>query len=188
MSLLLMIWYGFSWRGLVSMSDQIFSVGKYSTDIYSLLTTSFTKKYLTLQCLVFFKIDFFPFSIRRMVLWLSWNMMILSTVYPSPWIKYGVHNTVPIISLSPMILLSVEIRPLIFWFHEPLVMDPAPREITPPECVRQSLCVANYTSTHQFITERLFALRFRLTPNCRNILVTRWWSVQPLHWRRWRWW
>ena len=165
MSFLLMIKYYFPWRGLGSTSSHISSVGQYSTNISPLLITSFTKKYLMLMCLVFFKLDFLPFSIRRMVLWLSWNIMLLSRVYPCPWIKYSVHNTGTIISLTLMRSFSVEIRPLIFFFHEPLVMDPSPRDIMPPVCPRQSLCVVNYASYHHIITERLSSLRVILTPN-----------------------
>ena len=127
MILLIMIRYYFSWRGLVSTSTHIFSVGKYYTVISPLLITYFTKKYLTLMCLVLF-------IIRRMVMWLSWNSMLISTAYPLPLIKYCVHNTSLIISLTPMSLLSVKLRPLIFCFHEPLAMAPDPRDITPQVC------------------------------------------------------
>ena len=154
-----MIQYEFLWRSLVSTYAQISSVGQYSANIYPLLITSFANKYLTLMCLVFFKIDFFPFSIRRMVLWLSWKMMVLFTVYPCPWIKYSVHNTGPIIALTPMSSLSIEICPLIFCFHEPLVVAPDPRDIMPPVCPQKFLCMANDTSNHYFITDRLSALR-----------------------------
>ena len=104
-------------------------------------------------------------SATKVLLWLSWNMILLSTVYDFAWIKYSFHNTVPIILLTPMSLLSVEILPLILYFHEPFVMDPAPRNIMSPVCPRQSLCVENYASTHHFITDRLYSLRFILTPN-----------------------
>ena len=91
--------------------------------------------------------------------------MFLSTIYPFPWIKYSFHNTGTIISLTLMRLLSIDIRLLIFCFHELLVMDPDPRDIMPPVCTRKLLCVANYASTHHFITERLSALRVNLIPN-----------------------
>ena len=147
------------------MSAQISSVVQYSTVIYLLFITSFTKKYITLMCLVFLKIDLFPFIIRSMVMRLYWNMMLLSTVYPCAWIKHDVHNTGPIISLTPMIQLSIQIRPLIFCCHDPLVIATDHREIMLQVCPRQSLCMENDASTHHFITERLSALRFSLTPN-----------------------
>ena len=152
MRLLLMIQYGFIWRGLVSTSAHIYSEVQPPTGISPLLITSFTKKYLPLICLVFFKLDFFPFIIRRMVMWLSWNMMLIFTVFPCPCIKYSVHNTGTIISLTLMRLLSFELRPLIFCFHEPLVVAPAPRDIMPPVCIWQSLCMLNDAYTHHFIT------------------------------------
>ena len=105
-SSLLMIRYNFPWRVLVSKPAHIYSVRQYSTDIYPLLITSFTNKYLTLMFLVLFKLDFFPFSIRHMLMWLAWNMRLIFTVYPFLWIKYSVHNTGPIISLTLMIFLS----------------------------------------------------------------------------------
>ena len=55
--------------------------------------------------------------------------------------------------------------PLIFCFHEALVIAPAPRDVIPPVCPHQLLCVANDASTHHFITEGLSALRVILTPN-----------------------
>ena len=117
------------------------------------------------MCLVFFKLDIFPFSTRFMVLWFPCNMMLLSTLYPFPWIKYSVHNTGRIIYLYPMILLYVELRTFIFCFREPLVMAPAPRDIMPPVFPRKSLCVENYAFIHHFITERLSAFRVILTHN-----------------------
>ena len=100
-----------------------------------------------------------------MVLWLYWNMMFLTTVYPTPQIKYSVHETGTIILLTSMILLYVELHLLIFCFHETLVMDPDPREIMKSLCTRQQLCVENDASTHQFITERLSSLRVIQNPN-----------------------
>ena len=81
-SLLLMICYDFPWRFSVSMSAQISSVVQYSTVIYLLFITSFTKKYITLMCLVLLKLDLFSFIIRCMVMRLSWNMMLLYILYP----------------------------------------------------------------------------------------------------------
>ena len=165
MILLFIIIYEFTWRGLVSTSAHIYSEVQPPTGISPLLITSFTKKYLPLICLVFFKLDFFPFIIRRMVLWLSWNMMFLSTVYTCPWIKYSVHTTGPIISLTTMSLMSVEIRTLIFCFHNPILLAPAPRDIMPPVCPRQSSYVENDVSTHKFITESMSAFKISLNPN-----------------------
>ena len=86
-------------------------------------------------------------------------------VYPFPCIKYSLHNTGLVISLTLIILLSIDIFPLVFCFHGPLVMARSPGYIIPPVCPRKSLCVKNYASTLHFITERLSVLRFRLTPN-----------------------
>ena len=47
-SFLLIIWYDFPWRGLVSTTVPISSVVQYPTRISLLLITSFTKKYLML--------------------------------------------------------------------------------------------------------------------------------------------
>ena len=79
--------------------------------------------------------------------------------------KYIVHDTGPITSLLQMSLLPVELRQSILCFHEPLGMDPDPREIMPPVCPHEFLCVVNDAFTHHFITEWLSVIRVSLTSN-----------------------
>ena len=55
--------------------------------------------------------------------------------------------------------------PLIFCFHEALVIAPAPRDVIPPVCPHQLLCVANDASTHHSIAASLSDIKVSLTTN-----------------------
>ena len=103
-----------------------------------------------LTCFVCLLLDALPFFSRSMVLLLSWNRILLSTLYPCASIKYHVQQIASMKLSAPTTSVSVELRVLSFCLVKLMTGNPHPRDNPPPECPLIFGWTVNDASTHHF--------------------------------------
>ena len=106
--------------GLVKKSASMFSLGQYVTLTSPFCILSVKKKYLTLRCHVLFPLDNLPFSDNRILLLLSWYIVVVDTWIPCAARKCLVHSICPIATSITTSSASVElfcIQLLFAWCH-----------------------------------------------------------------------
>jgi len=95
--------------GFVKKSAGMFIVGQNATLTLPFFILSAKKKYRTLMCRVLFELEDFPFYASRIVLLLSWYIVVIGTWCPCSARKCLVHSTWPIVSSTANNSASVEL-------------------------------------------------------------------------------
>ena len=102
------------------------------------------------RCLVLQLLDCLPFSASRIVLLLSWYIVIVGTYSPCATRKHLVHRTCAIALSMANNSASMELFVLSFCFVDAEYIAPFPRLITTPVLLLMSECTTYELSTHHF--------------------------------------
>jgi len=110
----------------------MFSIGQYATFTSSFCILSVMKTYLTLKCRVLFELDSLQFSVSKIVLLLSWYIVIVGTDIPCAARKWLVHSICPIASSIATNSASVELFIFYFCLLEAVYVQPLLNDISTP--------------------------------------------------------
>ena len=96
--------------------------------------------------------DVFPLFSNNIAILLSWYIILSAILYLCDSRKYFVHRICGMSSPAPTTLLSVELRVLIFFFFNMLMIEPWPIDIVALVWTFTSLWAVNDAPTHHLTT------------------------------------